>query len=276
MTLGTQVSQVGFLYAASRARSGEGSQPTDPGVPTPRAAQFSIRALDFSTRDRSFSVTTATNLSRRGIVDLLLFNAIRLDPHNIRILNGGCQLFFPTDSDPLHGQLFSYLFLAGRTLGDAGLQAQFTWAWDKTLNEAVRLRGEYIVSARERVVKAYYRDIDASNIAGALSVFEDQEDPPDKVTIYQRADVVMRGMVSIRTFYEDRDGQGRGIVGSHELTHLHALHETVFVTGVFRGAGADGTPKPPIDFADIWTFGDRLKAVRRQTYLGVGSEIVRR
>ena len=117
--------------------------------------------------------------------------------------------------------------------------------------------------SHEQTIREYYRRIDAGDIDWVLDLFDEE-------SMYARADATYPGKTEIAEFYRTE----RKISGTHTLTKMYCVGDTVIVNGVFEGVGADGSKKN-VGFADFWRFNNRGRVAHRASYLAVGSDVVR-
>lgn len=115
------------------------------------------------------------------------------------------------------------------------------------------------------IVKEYYSRIDRSDLAWVLARFSPE-------AVYERADASYNGLGQISQFYRNE----RRIRGVHHLDTLTAdpAGHLVIATGRFRGEGHRGDERD-VGFADVWHFDVDSLVKKRQTYLAVGSALVR-
>lgn len=128
--------------------------------------------------------------------------------------------------------------------------------------QAILIADESIVNILN-TIKDYYPKVDAGNTDWVIALFAEDGD-------YHRADVSYMGKKEISDFYQN----ARKIKGKHTLESIFAEGNTVAVSGVFEGVGADNSPKK-IRFADFWTFNQEGLVCERKTYLASGSDYVR-
>ncbi|MDX8452312.1 nuclear transport factor 2 family protein [Mesorhizobium sp. VK9D] len=91
--------------------------------------------------------------------------------------------------------------------------------------------------------------------------------------VYERADARYVGRAAIEHFYRNE----RMIRGTHTLDRTCHQEDAarVFVTGQFKGHGANEAPRL-VRFTDIWEFDEQNKVRRRETYLALGQTYVER
>jgi len=114
----------------------------------------------------------------------------------------------------------------------------------------------------KNLVSEYYPRVDRGDLDWVLAMFAND-------AVYTRADSCYEGKNEISEFY----CADRKINGRHTINTIMESGNTVAVQGVFKGQGADGSPKN-VRFSDFWQF-DRNLVSSRNTYLALGSNYVK-
>ena len=117
-----------------------------------------------------------------------------------------------------------------------------------------------MANKRESLVKQYYKRIDADDLDWVVSFFS-----PD--ACYDRASAEFRGIGAIEAFFR----YDRGLSGTHYLSTIWSVQNSVFAEGTFIGKNRYSDPVE-VEYTDHWIIQDDMKVHYRRTELFRGAE----